>query len=354
MKKIKSLEYNTLIWFIIKSGFSEMTFTTIVYNIKQDIWISIILGMVLGLIPLLIYEKIKEKKLLTYTSTITNIIILLGLLIIQISEFWILTNFTNSLFLPKTSPWIISLALIIPIGYASIKDIHVIGKVSLIIFFISFLFNIIIFVGLIGNIDLNDIKPILENKPKDIFYSSFLLIGYNISKLFFLTIITKNEITNYSKQANIITYLLTFVNIISTVLLTTCVFGINLTTLYEYPAFQILKRVNILGAIDRMENILSLESIFSNFIQIILIIYYEQKIIEKTFKTKQKTNKYIIIFICLLTIIVTNTFFQAYETGEYFFKNYLIYIFYLICIIIPLFIFLQSLNNKEPQKQYTQ
>ena len=139
--------------------------------------------------------------------------------------------------------------------------------------------------GLTGNIDINGIKPILENKITKIFSCSIFFIGFNIAKLFFLTAISKKEIKNYSSKMNLITYIISCINLLSIITTTICVFGIDLTALYEYPAFQILKRVNIIGALDRIENILSLEAIFSNFILIIIIMYYARKIISETFHT---------------------------------------------------------------------
>ena len=361
MKKINSLDYNTLIWFIIRSCFTELTFTTLIYHIKQDSWISIIIGSVLGLIPFSIYEILKHKypddnlitinkKLYKKFGNIINMIILLGCLIASFCLFWILIHFTNALFLAKTSPWIISIAMILPVGYASTKNIHIIGKISLILFYLNIVFNIIIMTGLTGNIDINGIKPILENKITKIFSCSIFFIGFNIAKLFFLTAISKKEIKNYSSKMNLITYIISCINLLSIITTTICVFGIDLTALYEYPAFQILKRVNIIGALDRIENILSLEAIFSNFILIIIIMYYARKIISETFHTKQKTNKYIIIFICIFTIITSNTIFITHEDGEKFFQTYLLYIIYFICILIPFITLLKSLNNKEQNK----
>ena len=361
MKKISSLEYNTLIWFILRSCFIELTFTTLINQIKQDSWISIVIGALLGLIPFTIYELLKQKypndNLITLNKKaykkhrkLINIILLIGCLIASFCIFWMLTKFTNALFLSKTSPWIISIALIIPVGYASTKNIHIIGKISLILFYINLIFNLIIMTGLTGNIDINGIKPILESSIPKIFSCSFFFIGYNIAKLFFLTIISKKEIKNYSTKINLITYIISCINMLSIIVTTICVFGIDLTLLYEYPAFQILKRVNILGALDRIESILSLEAIFSDFILIIIIIYYTRKIISETFNTKQKTNKYIIIFICIFTIITSNTIFISHEEGENFFNNYLLYIIYFICIFLPLLTLLKSLNNKEQSK----
>ena len=61
MKKISTFEYHTLIWFLIRACFTELTLTSIIYYVKEDSWISIIFGIIIGLIPFLIYEYLKQK-----------------------------------------------------------------------------------------------------------------------------------------------------------------------------------------------------------------------------------------------------------------------------------------------------
>lgn len=359
MKKINSLEYYTLIWFSIRSCFPELTFTLILHLIKEDTWISIIIGSIIGIIPFLIYEKIKEKypkdtlltinrKIFPKIGKIINFIISLTCLLTAIYVFWILIKFTNSLFLYKTKPWIVSIALIIPIYYTSSKDIHIISKVSLILFYISALFQIIITTGLIKNIDLNNIKPILQNNIPSIFNSSLIYITINLSKLFFLTIIPNEKIKNYSFKKSILIYIITNIAILNIIISTIGTFGINLSMLYEYSAFQVLKRVNILSTFNKMESILALEAIFALFIQEIIIIYYIKKIIN--IKIVKKANKYIPLLICLIILLVSNNIFQTYKIENIFFKKYIIYLIYPLFIILPLITYLKTLyiqNNKE-------
>ena len=356
MKKIDSLEYSTLIWFLIRACFAEVTFTNLLYIVKQDSWISVVIGSILGLIPLAIFEYLKQKypnetlitlneKILGKFGKILNFIILIGCLIISTCIFWILVHFANSLFLYKTSIWIISLAFIIPIGYASSKDIHVIGKISLMLFYISILFSIIITIGLTGSTDISNVKPILESRLGKTFIGSLIFVALNTSKIFFLSIIPKNKIINYSSKKSILLYIFTCLTLVQITITTTCIFGIDLSTLYEYPAFQILKRVNILGVLDRIESILSIEALFSLFIQIIIIIYYAKEIINSLFLPKEKTNKYVITSICLLIFIISNIVFLTHESGEKFFNSKLIYIMYIVCIFIPIITFVKSLKE---------
>ncbi len=362
MKKIKSLEYNTMIWFIIRAGFTEITLTAIIHSIGQDSWISLIIGAIIGLIPFTIYEYLKNKypednyvslnkKLFKKTGNILNMIVFIGCLIANICTFWVLVHFANSLFLYRTSSWIISLILIFPILYAATKGIHIISKVSLILFYISILFCITIMIGLTNEIDINNVKPILENNPNKIFYSSLIFSAFNIVKVFFLNIIPKDKITNHSSKINYLTYAITCLNIINITIMAICIFGIDLAKLYEYPAFQILKRVNILGVIDRVESILSVEGMFSIFIEMSIITYYGKETITQTFKLKEKTNKYIIIPICLITVITSNLIFKNHELGEQIFTHYLVYIIYFIFVFLPIITLLKSLYNAKMIKR---
>ncbi len=363
MKKISTFEYNTLIWFLIRACFTELTFTSILYYTRQDSWISITIGIILGLIPFSIYEFLKQKypneniitlnnKLWKKFGKVLNMFIFLGSLAIVTCTFWILVHFSSALFLYKTNLWIISLALIIPTSYAASKTINIISKVSLMLFYASLIFNVLILFGLIGNIDISNVKPIFESNVKDILKCSFMLVGINIMKLFYLNIINKNIIKNYSSKYSIIMYFITTINLLIIAFTTVCVFGIDLSTLYEYPAFQILKRVNILGIFDRIESILSIEALFSMFIQITIIIYYLKETILETFKLNKKTNKYIVISICLFIYIISNIIFITHESGEKFFINPLLYITYIILFIIPSITLIKSLNNiKIPKRQ---
>lgn len=358
MKKITSLEYNTMIWFIIRAAFTEITLTAILNSIRQDSWISTVIGTIIGLIPFTIYEYLKNKypkdnyislnkKLFKKTGNILNIAIFIGCLIATICTFWVLVHFANSLYLYRTSSWVISLILIIPIGYGALKGIHIISKVSLILFYISVIFNLTIIIGLTGGIDINNMKPILENSPNKIIISSLIFTAFNISKAFFLNIIPKEKIINHSSKINYLTYIITCMNIIDITISTVCIFGVDLATLYEYPAFQILKRVNILGVIDRVESILSVEGILSIFIEMTIITYYGKEIIVQNFKLKEKTNKYIIISICLITVIISNLIFKNHELGEQIFTNYLVYIIYLLLVLLPFITLIKSLYNTK-------
>ncbi len=356
MKKISSLEYNTLLWFLTRATFIEITAEILLNKANQDSWISILISIFLGLIPFFLFSYLTNKypnkniiqinqEKLGKLGTLLNLILIATTLIFTICSFWIVTNFISSQYLYKTSKTILTIILILPVIYTINKKLHVFTKVSLIMFYTSIFFIIIILSGLVGNININNIKPILNNPSNNILYGTFCFIGFNILPLFLLNIIPKNQIKNYSPKKSFIFYLISTISLLNVMFLTISIFGIHLSKLYNYPSFHLLKRVSVLDIIDRVESILSLEWFLALFIQIVISLYFIKKAIEETFQTKEKTNNIIITIVCLIIALLSSIIFKTNGTEINYFENKLIYLLYISYLIIPLITFIKSLKN---------
>ena len=356
MKKITSLEYNTLIWFLTRATFIEITAEILLNTAHQDSWISIIIAIVFGIIPFFLYSYLKnkfpDKNIITLNKekfgkfgTFLNLILIASTLIFTICSFWIVVNFIDSQYLYRTPTIMIIIILILPVIYTIIKDFHIFSKVSLIMFYISLFFIIIILTGLISNIDINNIKPILNNSPNNILYGTFCFIGFNILPLFLLNIIPQNKIKNYSPKKSFVFYLISSLSLLNVMFLTISIFGIHLSELYNYPSFHLLKRVSVLDIIDRVESILSLEWFLALFVQIITALFFIKEALKETFKPKEKTNNIIMIIVCLIIAFLTQIIFTTKGTEIAYFKNQLIYILYISYFLIPIITLLKSLKK---------
>ena len=356
MKKINSLEYNTLIWFLTRATFIEITAEILLNTAHQDSWISIIIAIIFGIIPFFLYSYLKnkfpDKNIITLNKekfgkfgTFLNLILIASTLIFTICSFWIVVNFIDSQYLYRTPTIMIIIILILPVIYTIIKDFHIFSKVSLIMFYISLFFIIIILTGLISNIDINNIKPILNNSPNNILYGTFCFIGFNILPLFLLNIIPQNKIKNYSPKKSFVFYLISSLSLLNVMFLTISIFGIHLSELYNYPSFHLLKRVSVLDIIDRVESILSLEWFLALFVQIITALFFIKEALKETFKPKEKTNNIIMIIVCLIIALLTQNIFTTKSTEIAYFKNQLIYILYISYFLIPIITLLKSLKK---------
>ena len=85
-------------------------------------------------------------------------------------------------------------------------------------------------------------------------------------------------------------YILAGLSLLNVIFMTITIFGIGLSKIYEYPCFEILKRVSILDIIDRVGSILVVEWIFALFILISVAVYFLKMTFIQTF-TKFKNSK---------------------------------------------------------------
>ena len=356
MKKITSLEYNTLLWFLTRATFIEITAEILISTAHQDSWISILIAIIIGIIPFSLYSYLKNKypdkniiqinkEKLGKFGTFLNLILIAATFIFAICSYWIIVHFIDSQYLYRTPTTIIIIILILPVIYTITKNFHVFSKVSLIMFYISLIFIIIILSGLIGNVNVDNIKPILNNNPNNILYGSFCFIGFNIMPLFLLNIIPKNNIKNYSPKKSFIFYLISGLSLLNVMFLTISIFGIHLSELYNYPSFHLLKRVSVLDIIDRVESILSLEWFLALFVQIMMSLFFIKEALKEIFQIKEKTNNTIMIIVCLIITILTSIIFTTKGTEIAYFKHKLIYILYIAFFIIPLITFFKSLKK---------
>lgn len=347
MKKITNLEYNTLIWFIIRAGLVGLSIKNIISISKQDSWISALIALILGIFPLLIFLYLKNydeklnilnlnNKVFGNKGTILNMILAVGTFLLVLIAFLNLTYFVNSQFLFKTKYIYISICFIIPIIYALIKGINAITKTSLILLYFVIIIIIIIIFSLYPNINIDNIKPILETSKQNIFSSALLLIAYNVLPLVLLLIIPKEKIKNYNIKTSLISYLLAMGSIANAAFFTISIFGKNLALIYDYPEFHILKKVKVGDFADRLENVLVLEWIIALFILIVIGLYFITETLKKEFKLKEKTSKFVSTIACLLILLISQFSLTLNESIPTLLENALVPILYICFLIIPL------------------
>ena len=196
--------------------------------------------------------------------------------------------------------------------HTSNKGITTISKISLIYTLIIIILFIMATIGLIPEIKLDNLKPVLEYGIKNPIIAGMtysLVLTIPISSLL---IIPKKEIENYYKTTKyiIITYLITIIMIIFMSLVASACLGRYLISMYQYPVYITLKKISIFGFIDRIENFLSIEWILSTFVAFTLPIINIQSNINK--KNNKIINLIIIIIIIILLILLISLFFSYF------------------------------------------
>lgn len=309
---IRNLEFNILMIFVMFSSIIGIALNSYISSCYNDAWFAPLIGMFIGIIPVLInlyiinYKTnldINEKNnfLFGKFGKIINLLLASCIVFNAMVDYYNLTNFVSSEYLYNTPQIFISLIFTIPILYLFIKDIRIICRVGNILFFMSIIVYFISLFGLLSQVNLSNLMPVLRNGIEPTILGAFKHVSYIVLPTFILTIIPKDYIRKNEKfnKRFIITYILGSILTIIVVFVVMAVFGIELSLLYQYPIFNILKRITFIEIFARVESLLAIEWIFYIFLSIVLCYYYLRKTIENTFNIKNKLFYIILVFILL-------------------------------------------------------
>lgn len=361
-KKITVLEMCSLTWQLILSSGIGIAAYVAFFSVKQDAWISVIVSGIIGLIPLSIYLYLMNyRKDLDFFSLneylfgnilgkIINTIIVAVVSLCVIIYFFNLTNFISSQYLNKTNNILIIIVLIVPVIYLLLQDLKVIGRTTFILFLFSLVLLFFSIVGLLGQIELDNIKPIMENSIGDIFITASKLICYMVFQLILLLSVPKNDIVNNKNFTKSIlkTYFLVYIIATAVLFIIVGVLGSNLALIYQYPEFHVLKRISIGGFIERVESTLSLRWIFYMFTIVVFGLYFVKKYLSVTFNIKNDSIiKFIITITSLIILLLSNQIFKNNTEGNYALLNILPIILYLTIFLTIIVMFIRTKTKKK-------
>lgn len=357
MKKVNEIscfEYGILIYFIIRSMSLGISINSYIHIGGVDGYLSPIIGMIIGIIPLYIFLKIfnYKEELNIYEKidylfgkkigSIINIILSLFIFFLILIAFFNLINFISSQYLFRTSNLYVAILFGICFIYTCTKKINVLVRAANLLFYISVIIFLICVMGLIGNIRIDNIKPFLEHGIKPPLISGISHVAYTILPLFILLMIPKKRIKN-SNNINkfiIIFYLIANIGKFTTTFYTISSFGIDLAKLYEFPDFVLLRRISTTGFFQRFESILAIQWIFDIYMIISLCFFY-LKFAYKHMINNKYDNKFITITILISCVICSNFLFKSNTSADTFILYYLPFILGIFLFLIPLIIFIR-------------
>ena len=349
--KIGNKEYASILFFISETLFLSVGLSEILTLSKNDSIISGIIGIILSFIFLYIilkfndYEKnlnIFEKIDKLYGKYIGAFI---NILIVILSSFyfsyvlWSQNVYVQNKYLEETSPIITTLFFMLPVILLVRSNMKTISKVSIAIFFITIIELLFSYFNLYPKIDFNNFKPILSTNINNILLSSIKYASYSITPVIFLLVIPKNNIDKPDKLNKYfyIFNLVSGIKFILTISFLIGIFGIDLSKLFYYPEYSLMKKINTLNFIQNVQNILTVNSIYNLLISEVLSLYF----IKIYFEYKNINKIFLYILIILLTIISINLFNNS-TIGYNFIKDYILYIF-----TIPIFLIIIICNIKK-------
>ena len=317
--KLNNFDVATLNYFITRAFLTGYLFNSLLNLIKQDSWIIPIFGILIGIIfSILIIYIFNYETDLNFSQKIfklfnKNIAFLLIVIFCFFCFFMCvltylnLNNFIHGQFLSKTPTLAIAIVCITSIFYILTKGLNVIAKTGNILFYIAMILFFISFIGLLPFIELENLKPFFNNKSTNYLESLNYFYSFNIVPMLFLTILPKNKINNHKlKKTLILSFILSAFTMFIVMFSTLASFGYELTSLYKYPEFHVLKNISLMGLEARIESILIIQCIFDFFMFVVITIYFIANSIKSVTKLKNINTLYFTL--CLILVIITNYF----------------------------------------------
>ncbi len=321
MNKINKSEMGSLSFFLIRASFIGITFNSLINISKQDSYISMIIAFILGFIPLLFiyyifnYEpslSLPKKNLKLFGNilgTIINIIIIWFTFFVILLLFSNLVTFIHSNYLDKTPTIVISIVFMLTIIYVLVHGIKTISRTSMILFYIFIILFLLSLIGLFSQLSIDNFKPFLESGYTILFKGTYSYITYNVLPLYLLLIIPKNDIDGKNFFKHITTgYIIASISLLLVLVTTIGIFGIKMCELYEYPEFQVLKYVSLIGMSARIDGILIIQWIFDLMVFMMVGMYFILECTDSLFEVNNHIFSIIIgtILIILNEYIISN------------------------------------------------
>lgn len=352
--KINSFQLSLLVFFLCTTSFLEIGFSKLFNLGKPDILLIMILGILIGYFLLKMFlainnfepnKNIFEKNTIVFGKVLgklINALIIVTLLIVSLSLIFNFIRFIRSQYLVETPTIFIGLAFLGVCFYAASKDGEIITRIGIFLLLGNFLLFLASFIGLIQYINPSNLKPIFTAKPLEWLEYGYYFISLFALLPFLLSVFPKNQVIdpdNYEKYikraywgASIIIMIISFTII--------TVLGAELLTLVEYPEYIVLQKIGILNFIERIENVTSIQWIFSIFMTITTIVYGLRLGLKETFQLKKKVVSNIGLGICCLLVLIFTSYLIPKSV---FWQNTLLhllpYILTVSCFIPALLIF---------------
>ena len=340
--KIGNKEYSSILFFLSETLFLGVGLSEILNLSRNDAIISSILGIILSFLFLYLILKFNDyKKELNIFEKIDylfgkvfgnifNILLIILSVLYFVYALWSQNIYVQNKYLEETPPIITTLFFLIPVLYLVNKDMKVISKVSIAVFFVTIIEIAFAYLNLFNKIDLNNYLPIFNTKYTNILTSSFKYASYSITPVIFLLVTPKSKINNHNKlNRNLYIFnLISGIKCILTIILLIGIFGIDLSSLFYYPEYSLMKKINSFSFIQNVQNILTINSIYNLLISEVLSLFFI-----KTFFEYKKINKIFFYVLVLLMTLLSINLFNNSTIGYNFLKNYFIYIY-----TIPVFI----------------
>lgn len=330
-------------YYLFRCIFLGVGFSIIFDKTHQDSLISVIIGSIIGYFIIKLFKKLlnvkngyslKENIENFRFSKIIKLLFISFSIVFILIVLTILNNFISSFFLLNSPPFFIVIIFLIVPSVLAIRGLNNIAKTAEIIFFPSFIIPIIVIITLLKYIDISNLLPLFTSKASTILISALCYSIYSTAPYIFLLNI-KNDGIDLDKFYIFNTILLFFIFCIIMLIL-----GRNLTNIYRFPEYVVLKRIKIFSFIEKIENIVSCVWLSDEVIAISLALYTIYDLINNN----KKAFLFIILFIFTVEVLIITS---NYVNSLIVYYN-AIYILSFALILVLIMLFANKKDGSNP------
>ncbi|MDD4547369.1 MAG: endospore germination permease [Bacilli bacterium] len=363
--KISAFQFAVIGFLSGASLFEGVASVFLLESSMQNSWITVIIALIVGLLPigLILYvinyepeKNIIEKINHLFGPIIGNImnVILIGVtFVILITNLWSLVNFAEVKYLTETPATVIAILFMATVVYSTIKGIETIARSSEVLLYLFIIFQIFVTFALIGNLEIDNLFPIMENGISPILNGSFKFLTYVIPSFMLLTIIPKSMVEDNKKITKYVIngYVISMLVMLLSIFVVVSVVGPNLADLYRFPSYYVMKKIHLTGFVENLENILSILWIINMYICMSISLHYISTYLNNVFKIKSDLKRVIsIIAIAAIAIYLKDKYYYSSVVGILIVRNIYPYIVGVATLIIISIISIKIFFNKKSKE----
>lgn len=362
--KVTHIQIGMFLFLICSSIYLGVSDIILLRKAGDEVLISMLVGTILGLIPVLMYLKInsfmprlniyeKNKKLFgKILGSIINVLLIVMYMVFLSMSTRAVVIFVTSKYLQNTPYFLVGLLVIITSLIICFKGIETIARISQMSFIASIILVITIELFLTKYIEIGNILPIFtgDNYIKDIFDGAIYHASSCSLFSMLLLSINKSKVINEKKynKTIIIFYLLVSLALTLVMFFVTSCFGYEMATLFRYPEYVLLKKIGVSNSELHLENLLAFRWIFYMLSLSNICVYSLIKGV-KSFINNKKISTVIIIILSILCVIGGKTAGPIPHSLNII-KHYFVPFIALPMFIILTIIFIRCLYMKKKPK----
>lgn len=344
--KVSNIQIGMLSILMICSMYLGISDIILLRKSMNEVLISMLLGTIIGLIPVFMYLKInnympklnifeKNNKLFgKIFGNIINIFFIIMYILFLIIIIRAISIFVTSKYMQNTEFFLVGLLCTIAGLIICFKGLEPIARISQITFLASIFLMFIIELLLIKYVKIDNIFPINLLNTNNIIDGALYFSSTTWIFITLLLCINKDKINNNVKynKTILLSYLLGCFALILIMFFAISCFGYNMATLFRYPEYVLLKKITISSSELHLENLLAFRWIFYMFSLLNISLYGIITGVKHYIKNK-KINILIVLLISFISILLAKYGFGNIPHSINIIKNY-----FSIYIALPMFI----------------